>query len=71
MIIPDDMVSRWQDQAKQRQEEQDAADKVQAKKDFRDICFTILASIAVSALGIAYVSVASLTHNPSRLTSSN
>lgn len=70
MIIPDDMVSRWQDQAKQRQEEQDAADKAQAKKDFRDICFTILASIAVSALGIAYVSDASQTHNPSQLTSS-
>ncbi|MAM83204.1 MAG: hypothetical protein CL472_00800 [Acidobacteria bacterium] len=69
MIIPDDMVSRWHDQAKQRQAEEDAADKVQAKKDFRDICFTILASIAVSALGIAYVSDASQADNPSRLAS--
>lgn len=56
MIIPDDMVSRWHDQARKRQAKEDTADKIQARKDLRDICLTILVGIAISALGIAYVS---------------
>lgn len=69
MIIPDDMVSRWHDQAKQRQAEEAAADKVQARKDLRDICLTILASIAISALGIAYVGDISQAPNANPLAS--
>ena len=59
MILPDDMVSRMQDNARRRQAEDDASDMAQTVTDRRHVVAAILAAIAVSILIFWTISVLS------------